>query len=378
MQFVAWDIETDKLAPEEWNDSYQDSLKRKREGVEEVVTAAATAAKAAKAVSERGEVLRCDAAVATASGAPPLNITVAATRCTRPDGSEEALIWATPTEESGLTCPIPEHVYSALKTRTVKGKEGKEAQEEVHKEDRGDDADKEVADGGGSLLCEAHMRPEDVRKMALYLEDCVKGRECVISTYNAVGFDFRVVHGILEAEGRRRIAKAGAPHEAEDAASQYMELASRMRALAQSEHHFDIAFSFFAHRGFMVSLAKVSEATLGPGFEKFEISGADAPALFTKDRLWQNTVLKYCAQDVTLQAELHKKLVDTREFKWVTKKGGVSKWKVPTVGSGPDQLALNLGVRHSMVQPEPNVSWMEQYGMTPWPRSKFMGWLKEH
>jgi len=105
---------------------------------------------------------------------------------------------------------------------------------------------------------------EDVRAMALYLEGCVHNNGCVVSTYNGLSFDFRVVHDILEATGRRRIAMANSVDEAEMAGKQYMTLAARIKSLAQSKHHFDIAFSFFAHRGFMVSLSKACEGSVGP------------------------------------------------------------------------------------------------------------------
>ena len=358
MHFVAWDIETDKLAPEDW-DNTGSSLKRKRgddEGYEGCTFGKQTTA-------------------------PALNITVAATRRTLANGKQEALVWATPTAASGMTCPIPESVYSALETRSV---ESAECKQENKEHDALEEVDL-VSLAQSPMLCEPHMRPEDVRAMALYLEECV-GDGCVVSTYNALGFDFRVVHSILEATGRQKIRDAVDPYEAEEAAVQYMELAERIRSLARSQYHFDIAFSFFAHKGFMVSLSKASAGTLGTEFKKFEISGADAPSLFTKDRLWQNTVLKYCAQDVNLQAALQQRIFETGDFKWVTKRGGTSTWRVPTLQSAesedqaedsdtPAERRLNLGVEYSLKQPEPDVSWMEKYDMTPWRRSKFVAWL---
>lgn len=358
--FVAFDLETNALAPEEWNNA-RSNLKRKRD-------------------AEEDGPLRCDLAMMQ----PTLNITCAATRRVLADGTEEALVWTTPTPESGMTCPLTESEYSKLETHTAEEAIGGfvEASEES---------------GGASrpLLCEPYMKPEHVRAMALYLERCVHEDGCVISTYNGLSFDFRVVHEILEAAGRRCIATASSADEAERAGEKYMALAERVKSLAQSEHHFDIAFSFFAHRGFMVSLSKACEGSVGPDCKKFEISGADAPAMFTKSQLWQSTVIKYCAQDVNLQTALQKRIFKTHEFKWVTKKGGVSTWKTPSKevhvendDNGDDDdddgkcenavqmvKALNLGVQYAMTRPEPDTSWMEKYDMVPWARSKFIGWL---
>ena len=354
--FVAFDLETDKLAPEEWNGA-RNNLKRKRD-------------------AEDGP-LRCDLAMMQ----PTLNITCAATRRVLAGGTEEALVWTTPTAESGMTCPLTESEYSELQTHTV---------EEV--------VEGSVEDSEGAsrpLLCEPYMKAEDVRAMALYLEKCVYEDGCVISTFNGLSFDFQVVHEILEAAGRRCIASASSALQAEQAAEEYMEVAKRFKLLAQSEHHFDIAFSFFVQRGFMISLSKACLGTLGESYKKFEISGADAPALFTKSRLWQNTVLKYCAQDVNLQAALQRRLYETRQLKWVTKKGGVASWWVPTKnvhvhldedededadGKCAEQVvqmvkSLNLGVEYSLTRPEPDTSWMEKYGMVAWPRAKFTAWL---
>ena len=360
MRFVAFDLETDALAPEEWN-SAQGHLKRKRDAAEDGP-------------------LRCDLAMMQ----PALNITCAATRRVLSDGTEEALLWTTPTPESGMACPLTEGEYSKLETHTAEGASNGfvEASEES------DSASK-------SLLCEPCMKPGDVRAMALYLERCVHEDGCVISTYNGLSFDFHVVHDILEAAGRRYIASATSAVQAEQAAEEYMQLAERIKLLAQSQHHFDIAFSFFAHRGFMVSLSKACKGSVGDGCKKFEISGADAPSLFTKSRMWQSTVLKYCAQDVCLQTALQKRLCETGVLKWVTKKGGVASWRVPTKNvrvdvGGDDEdedecervvqmvKTLNLGVEHSMKQPEPDVSWMEKFDMVPWKRSKFVGWLENN
>ena len=361
MRFVAFDLETDALAPEQWN-SAQGHLKRKRD-------------------TEDGP-LRCDLAMTQ----PTLNITCAATRRVLSDGTEEALLWTTPTAESGMVCPLTESEYSKLETHTAE--EASEGFIEASEEDS--------SCTRKPLLCEPCMRPEDVRAMALYLERCVCEDGCVISTFNGLSFDFRVVHEILEAAGRRCIATSSSADEAEQAAEEFMGLAERIKCLAQSEHHFDIAFSFFAHRGFMVSLSKACEGSVGKDCKKFEISGANAPALFTKSCLWQNTVLRYCAQDVNLQAALQKRLYETHELKWITKNGGVSSWRVPTkkvhvdadkeVGEeeeGNSQRkrdaktikVLNLGVHYSITRPEPDTSWMEKYEMVPWKRSKFTAWL---
>ena len=361
MNFVAWDIETDSLAPDEW-DKPQGHLKRKRDEAD-------------------GPKLRCELAMK-----PTLNITCAATRRVLADGTEEALIWTTPTKQSGMTCPLTESEYSELETHSAE-----EAEDGVFEASmKGDGASK-------PLLCEPYMDSNDVKAMALYLENCVHKERCVISTFNGLSFDFRVVHEILEAAGRRHIATATSAVQAEQAAEEFMALADRVKSLAQSEHHFDIAFSFFAQKGFMISLSKACQATVGPGCKKFEISGADAPTLFTKSHLWQSTVLKYCAQDVCLQTALQKQLYQTGELKWVTKKGGVALWRVPTkqIHVDADEVDeeeddddddecdkivrmvknLNLGVKYSMMQPEPDVRWMKKFSMVPWARSKFTAWL---
>ena len=150
----------------------------------------------------------------------------------------------------------------------------------------------------------------------------------------------------------------------------------------------DIAFSFFAHRGLVFSAA--AEATVGPSLKKYEISGADAPSKFVESRRWQNVVVKYCVQDVRMQAALQRRLAETGELRWVTKKGTVSSWRVPSVrvskakkkekkkskdeDDEPTSL-LNLGVAHSRTVPLPDVEWMAKFDMKPWKRSKFEAWL---
>jgi len=112
---------------------------------------------------------------------------------------------------------------------------------------------------------------------------------------------------------------------------------------------------------------------------------------------------------VNLQTALQRRIFETHEFKWVTKKGGISCWKAPTktvyvnaadagtvegdVDNDDDEdndnddgkcekvvqmvKALNLGVEYSMTRPEPDTSWMEKFDMVPWKRSKFTGWLTQ-
>jgi len=321
--FVAWDIETDCMAPPEWDAEKEDE------------------ASPSSPSSKRAKL------------GPMLNVTVAATRRTLPDGTEEALVWASPTAESGLNCPVPEEVYSALST------------EEEEKEE-----------AASALLFQPRMTTDDVAAMATYLLRCCRDEGCAVSTYNGLGFDFRVVYEIL----RCRSSDECEEDKEED-------LADSFKALAASSRHFDIAFSFFAHRGFMVSLAKATEATVGPSLKKYEISGADAPAKFMESRRWQNVVVKYCAQDVRMQAALQRRLAETGELRWVTKKGTVSSWRVPSVrmskakkkkskdeDDGPASL-LNLGVAHSRTVPMPDVEWMAKFDMKPWKRSKFEAWL---
>ena len=242
---MAWDIETDGMAPPEWD--------AEKEKEEEASPPSSPSSKRAKL-------------------GPMLNVTVAATRRTLPDGTEEALVWASPTAESGLTCPVPEEGYSALST---------EEKEEEEKEE-----EKENEKAASLLLFQPHMTTDDVAAMATYLLRCCRDEGCVVSTYNGLGFDFRVVYEIL----RCRSSSGGGGGECED-------LAESFKALAASSRHFDIAFSFFAHRGFMVSLAKAAEATVGPSLKKYEISGADAPSKFVESRRWQNVVVKYCVQE---------------------------------------------------------------------------------
>lgn len=317
MRFVAWDIETNKLAPEDWNEN---TLKRKRDSDHAMDKEAL------------------------------MNITVAATKRILPDGTEEALVWTTPSEKSSLTCPVPQKVYSALNTD---GGEGSDSEE-----DRDDE-----------LLCAPYMAPGDVKAMVEYLEQCVD-EGYTISTYNGLSFDFRVTHDILVFCGNNE-ATERAQHD-------YLEAARDLKELASSDNHFDIAFSFFAHKGFMISLSKASLATLGPDFQKYEIKGADAPELFTKSARWQNTVIKYCAQDVNMQWALQQKLLETKLLKWITKNENTATWVVPTAEGEQeeeDEDILKLGVKHSMTLPEPDVSWMKRYNMEPWPRQKFTGWL---
>ena len=135
--FVAWDIETDGMAPPEW-----DAEKKEEEE--------------ASPSSKRAKL------------GPMLNVTVAATRRTLPDGTEEALVWASPTAESGLTCPVPEEVYSALSTE-------EEEEEEKKRRTR-------------RCCCSSHMTTDDVAWRHLLRCCRDEGR---LSTYNGLGFDPR-------------------------------------------------------------------------------------------------------------------------------------------------------------------------------------------
>ncbi len=175
------------------------------------------------------------------------------------------------------------------------------------------------------------MTEAEVLEMIDFLWDTVQAGY-QIYTWNGLGFDFDI---LFEESG-------------ED---------ERCKLMARS--HVDMMFYFFCIKGYAISLDK---AARGMGLEgKTEgMDGALAPRMWREGRYEQ--VLDYVAQDVRItlgiaqQCDLEKKLY------WTSNRGRDQDCPLP-FGWLPVNQVQKL--------PEPDTSWMS----TPWPRSKFTGWL---
>ena len=153
-----------------------------------------------------------------------------------------------------------------------------------------------------------------------------------IYTWNGLGFDFDI---LFEESGGD----------------------ARCKQMARS--HVDMMFHFFCIKGYAISLDK---AARGMGLEgKTEgMDGALAPKMWREGRYEQ--VLDYVAQDVRITLGLAQQCDHEKSVRWTSNRGRDQDCQLPA-GWLPVDQAQNL--------PEPDTSWMS----TPWPRSKFTGWL---
>ena len=192
----------------------------------------------------------------------------------------------------------------------------------------------EQADGRLS----AQMSPAECRRLAEYLLD-LQAQGVLVISWNGLGFDFDIL--TEECQGLVPL--------------------DRMRSAALAQ--VDVAFHMFCERGFMIGLDAAAKG-MGLKGKPAGMRGDLAPVLWAQGRAKQDEVLAYVAQDVRTTAQLYSLVSQHGELRWTSRRGRTSYWRprgrrVLTAGE-----ALNL--------PEPDTSWMS----TPWPRSKFSGWLR--
>ena len=175
------------------------------------------------------------------------------------------------------------------------------------------------------------MTETEVIEMVNALWDMVQAGH-QIYTWNGLGFDFDI---LFEESGGDE----------------------RCKLMARS--HVDMMFHFFCIKGYAISLDK---AARGMGLEgKTEgMDGALAPKMWQQGKFAQ--ILDYVAQDVRVTLSLARQCDLEKQVRWMSNRGRSQVCPLP-VGWLPVDQVLKL--------PEPDTSWMS----TPWPRSKFTGWL---
>lgn len=187
--------------------------------------------------------------------------------------------------------------------------------------------------------------PEHARRIVDDLVDA-QNDGYVVVTWNGAGFDFDVL-----------------AEECQD--DEYTEI---VKALALKS--IDPFFTFFCLKGYAKGL---NAAAQGYDLEgKTEgMSGVLAPAMWREGREAQERVLDYVMQDALVTAKVFDELVVRGEFVFVSKRGHRYAVDSPTGSFG-----MPIRVSDAIQLPQPDTSWMNQYGMTPWTREKFIGWLQ--
>lgn len=203
----------------------------------------------------------------------------------------------------------------------------------------------------------AHLDARGVQRMLQYLQRSVERDGAVLVTWNGAGFDLRVVEAVL----RGGAGKGGPGGMAEDA--------DAAKRLAMG--HVDLMFQFFCDRGYAVGLGKVARAMLPENSNEKLMSGADAPVEWASgERERQALVLAYCDTDARLLGDIAVLAALRGQLRWHTRRGNIATWRLP-------RPFARCTVRRALGDPEPDVSWMHDCDMTPWHRSKFVGWLNK-
>ena len=150
----------------------------------------------------------------------------------------------------------------------------------------------------------------DVAEMMTYVLEQVNEMGYILSTFNGLGFDLRVVHDVLKKGG-------------------YDELAKDVSQLAMSDDHFDNMYQFFCVKGFAVSLKAILASEFGDSVKKEckldngeaeEFGGAQAAIAWMEPGDAQYKVATYCAQDVVVQLKVHQQWREKKKITWITKK----------------------------------------------------------
>jgi len=186
-------------------------------------------------------------------------------------------------------------------------------------------------DENGNIL--KQISPEGINHLVDYLSSrAVEGSRIV--TWNGLGFDFDILYEESGwNEDCRRLAKV----------------------------HTDMMFHLFCEKGFALGLDKAAHG-MGLAGKAPDMDGSQAPIYWSGGEY--QSVLNYLTQDVLTTLQLASVGDARRSLTWIS-------------GSGNRQnLALPHGwlrVEEALRRPLPDTSWMR----TPWPRSKFSGWLSK-
>ena len=186
----------------------------------------------------------------------------------------------------------------------------------------------------GGKMHASKMTPHHCQELAQYLVE-KQADGYIVVTWNGLGFDFDVL-----------------AEECQDLIS-----FDNLRELALN--HIDVFFAMLCSKGFGVGLAAAA-AGAGVAGKTEGMSGAKAPEMWAKDRVSQEIVLEYVAQDVQATADVYEAIVKAGRLKWTSKSGRPNSWYFGEL----------LPVNRALETPEPDTSWMSE----PWKREKFYGW----
>ena len=139
--------------------------------------------------------------------------------------------------------------------------------------------------------------------MLQVLEQC----DQPIITWNGLGFDFRVLSGVLK--------RGGMPNRAQDAIS-----------LALSDRHIDLMFVVVTVMGFPISLTKVAEAMLPPDTDNSVVVNVDAVELWRTNQ--HQLCVKHCVDNIALLSAIWQKIkTGEQQIQWITRTGWRSECK---------------------------------------------------
>lgn len=172
--------------------------------------------------------------------------------------------------------------------------------------------------GGQSNSPAPFMSQSEVQDLVAYLLQQTQ-QGLILLTWNGASFDFEI---LAEESGLR----------------------TECSALAMD--HVDMMFHFFCDRGYPLSLQTASEGMGLPG-KSGGVSGVEAPKLWREGCF--DAVLRYVAQDVTLNIALARACEQRRRLSWTSKRGR------------PMQLSLPGGwlkVRDAIRLPKPDTTGM--------------------
>jgi len=167
-------------------------------------------------------------------------------------------------------------------------------------------------------------------------------------TWNGSGFDFKVLHALLQDRGAQII----------DLCKTYT----------------DVCFNVFVHKGFPIKLASVATAF---GCENKSDCGANAPTLWSSgletDKI---RVINYCQQDVVVLASVVSCIMAFKGVKWMTKSGNKSQFM--------QHFDLLWPLRISCRERVADNSWMRagqkrsinDVNRPKLDKTNFVGWLK--
>lgn len=175
------------------------------------------------------------------------------------------------------------------------------------------------------------MSQRDLQAAVSFLESKTHAGYTILS-WNGLSFDFSVL-------------------------AEESNLWDRCRQLAIN--HVDPMFHVLCLRGFGVKLTKAAKALGIPGKYK-DLTWSKTPRMWARGRT--EPVLQCAKRDCEIVLQVARISERRGAFSWVTRRGYVRTFDLPRRW---------FTVREAMDLPIPDTSWMD----TPWPRSKFNGWL---